>query len=78
MHKDFVPNLRTAIYQLVFMQDNALCQTVKSFKTFLSDVTDMEWPAQSPHMNPIEKFWKLPNGSAKERIQEISKNYGLI
>ena len=55
--KKHVPNLRTAINQpAVFMQDNAQCQTTKSVKTFLSeeDIIVMEWPAQSPNMNPIE------------------------
>ena len=50
------PNLRTAIIQIaVFMQDNAPCHRTKSVKTFLSekDITVMEWPAQSPDMNPI-------------------------
>ena len=48
------------------MQDNALCHTAKSVKTFLSeeDVTVMKWPAQSPDMNPI--VWKLLNERAKE------------
>ena len=55
--KKHVPNLKTAINQpAVFMQDNAPSRTAKSVKTFLSeeDVTAMEWPAQSPEMNPIE------------------------
>ena len=56
--KKHVPNLRTSINQpAVFMQENTLCHTVKSVKTFLSeDVTIMEWPAQSPDMNPIENI----------------------
>ncbi len=27
----------------------------------------MEWPAQSPDMNPIENVWKLLNERAKEK-----------
>ena len=51
------------------MQDNAPCHTAKSVKTFLfeEDVTAMEWPAQSPDMNPIENVWKLLNERAKEK-----------
>ena len=50
------------------MQDNAQCHTAKSVKTFLSeeDITVMEWPTQSPDMNPIENVRKLLNERAKE------------
>ena len=30
------------------------------------DVSVMEWPAQSPDMNPMENVWKLLNERAKE------------
>ena len=79
--KKHVPHLRTAIYQPgVFMQDNALCHTAKSVKTFLSeeDVTVMEWLAQRPDMNPIEEIWKLLNKRAEERnpgnVEELWTN----
>ena len=41
----------------------------KSVKIFRSeeDVTIMEWPAQSPDMNPIGNVWKLLNERAKEK-----------
>ena len=70
LKKHVVPNLRTAINQLtVFMQDNAPYHTAKFVKIFLSekDVTFMEWPVQSPGMNPIENVWKLLNERAKEK-----------
>ena len=62
------------------MQDNALWHSAKSAKTFLSeeDVIVMEWPAQSPNMNPIENFWKLLNERAKEEnpinVEELWTN----
>ena len=66
--KKHIPNLRTVInQQAVFMQDNAPCHTAKSVKTFLSEenVIVMEWPAQSPDMNPIENVWMLLNERSK-------------
>ena len=68
--KHIVPNLRTAINQpAVYMQDNALCHTAKSVKTFLSvdHVIVMEWTAQSPGMNPRENTWKLLQERVKEK-----------
>ena len=68
--KEHVPNLRTAINQpAVFIQDKAQCHTAKSTKTFLSneDVTVMEWPAQSPDMNPIENVQKFLNERAEKK-----------
>ena len=68
LKKYAVPNLRYAINQpTVFMKDNAQCQTVKSVKTFLSEVdfTVMDCPAQNPDMNPIVNFWIL-NERAKK------------
>ena len=70
LKKHVVPNLRTAINQpFVLMQNNGPCHTSKSVKTFLSEeyVTVMEWPAQSPDMNPFENVWKLLNERAKEK-----------
>ena len=77
LKKHVVPNLRTAINQpAAFMPDKAQCHTAKSVKTSISeeDVTVMEWPAQSPDMNPIENVWKLLN----KKKSKICGNYGLV
>ena len=65
--KKHVPNVRTTINQpAVFTQDNDPCFIATSVKTLLSeeDVTVMEWPVQSPDMNPIENVWKILNERA--------------
>lgn len=45
----------------IFMQDSAPCHTAKSVKTFLaqSSIPLLEWPGNSPDLNPIENVWEL-------------------
>ena len=65
------------------MQNNAPCHTAKSVKTFLSeeDVTVIEWPAESPDMNPIENVWKLQQKRPKENnprnVEKLWTNFKL-
>ena len=79
--KKQVPNLRTAINQpAVLMQDNAPCYTVTSVKTFISEenVTVMEWPTQSPDINPVVNIWKLLKERAKEKNPSNIEELGII
>jgi transposase len=51
-----------------FLQDGAPCHTSKKVKDFLKekDLEVMEWPGNSPDLNPIENVWNIMKNKLKK------------
>ncbi len=57
---------------LIFQQDLAPAHTAKSTKSWFNDhgVTVLDWPANSPDLNPIENLW----GIVKRKMRDTRPN----
>jgi transposase len=52
-----------------FLQDGAPCHTSKRIKDYLSDkpFNVIDWPGNSPDLNPIENCWSYMKGKLKDK-----------
>ena len=57
------------------MQDNAPCHKAMVVMNFLKaeNVTVMDWPPQSPNLNPIENVWKSLGERSKARNSKTTE-----
>jgi transposase len=51
-----------------FLQDGAPCHTSKKVMAFLKErkISVMDWPGNSPDLNPIENLWAIMKGKLKK------------
>jgi transposase len=57
--------------KVIFMQDNAPIHTSKASKEWLemNKIKILDWPPQSPDLNPIENIWDLIDRRIRKRVK---------
>jgi len=75
-----VPELNAAGRHMVFMQDNAPCHKARNVMDYFAEnnIETLNWPPQSPDMNPIENLWAIIKAKRQKKYGVPNTKQDLI
>ena len=70
----YIAALQDNLLHFIFQQDNAAIHTARITKAWFAEQAFklMEWPPNSPDMNPIEHLWRVLKASLHKRFPDTS------
>ncbi len=82
LHENFLDDALECgvkLSDVIFQQDNAPCHKTKKVLKWFSDqnINVIEWPPQSPDLNPIENLWNFLDSLVRKRQSEIKNKEDL-